>query len=355
MSMIRHLLFAAFVFALVGGSATDAAAQPKRQRPSAKVGPPKSGPWYVDDEAVFDNLMAKLTAQAKEGRPLAHDRLKEKIRPGRAADVTPAGPADKPLSPEEVYKVALPSVFVIGSVVKDKKTGEWLEGRSGTAWAVAPDGVLVTNWHLFEDLEDGEVFGAADHKGNVYPLTDFLGGDKVADVAVVRVAGSGFAPLPVATTPAEVGSWVGVLGHPADHYFAFTQGYVTRYNRNKTDDGKTERWMSVTAEYAGGSSGSPVLNRFGAVVGMAALTVTLDSGDENPRDEPVAPRPQAPPPREVKPAADVVPGVGPREQPKDAAREKDRPEVRGPVVQMVVKMTVPAASLMRTLGPPAGK
>jgi len=349
MSTVRHLLLAALVLGLVGASAADAAAQAKRQR-MPRVGPPKTGPWYVDDEAVFDNLMAKLTAQAKAGKPLAHDALKEKIRPGNAG-VTPAKPGDKPLSPEEVYKLALPSVFVIGSVLKDKKSGEWLEGRYGTAWAVAADGVLVTNWHLFDDLEDGEVFGAADHKGNVYPLTDFLGGDKIADIAVVRVAGSGFAPLPVATAPAEVGSWVGVLGHPADHYFAFTQGYVTRYNRNKTDDGKTERWMSVTAEYAGGSSGSPVLNRYGAVVGMAALTVTLDSGDERPREEPVDPRPQAPPPREVKPAIDLVPGVGPREEPKD----RDRPEVRGPVVQMVVKMTVPAASLMRTLGPPAGK
>ena len=40
--------------------------------------------------------------------------------------------------------------------------------------------------------------------GSVYPLTDFLGGDKTADIAVFKVAGSGFTPLPVATTPADV-------------------------------------------------------------------------------------------------------------------------------------------------------
>ena len=97
-----------------------------------------------------------------------------------------------------------------------------------------------------------------------------------------------------------------------------------------------------------------MLNRYGAVVGMAALTVTLDSGDEVPKAEPVGPLPQAPPPREVKPMA-VVPGVGPREDPKDAPKGRERPESRGPAVQMVVKMAVPAASITRTLGQPAEK
>ena len=39
----------------------------------------------------------------------------------------------------------------------------------------------------------------------------------------------------------EVGAWVGVLSHPGNQLFTFTQGTVTRYSRNKTDDAKTER------------------------------------------------------------------------------------------------------------------
>src|SRR5205085_6642542 len=233
--LLRTLLLAAFTFALAATPATSDAQQPPRKAPRpGKVAPPKAGTWYVDDEAVYDNLMARLTRHAKAGKCLAHDAFKEKFKPG-PANVAPAKPGDKALLPEEVYRLALPSVFVLGSVRPDPKNpGEWENGRYGTAWVVAADGVLVTNWHLFTDLEPGEVFGAADHKGNVYPLTDVLGGDETADIAVVRVAGSGFTPLAVAASPAEVGSWVGVLGHPSDHYFAFTQGHVTRYNRNKT-------------------------------------------------------------------------------------------------------------------------
>jgi hypothetical protein len=365
MALLRTLLFAAFAFALGAAPATPDDKQPPKKAPRpGRVGPPKTGSWYVDDEAVYDNLMTKLAEHAKAGKCLAHDKFKERLKPGKA-DVIPAKPGDKVLLPEEVYRLVLPGVFVLGSVRPDPKNpGEWENGRYGTAWAVAADGVLVTSWHLFTDLEPGEVFGAADHKGNVYPLTDVLGGDETADVAVFRVAGSGFAVLPVAAAPAEVGSWVGVLGHPADHYYAFTQGTVTRYNRNKTDDGKTERWMSVTADYAGGSSGSPVLNRYGAVVGMAALTVTLDSGDDDrPRgDEPDPKDPMKkvdPKEKSKDPVGkELVPPVGPRDDPKgkkDAPEGKDKPEPRGPVVQMVVKQTVPAASITRLFGKPAGK
>ena len=184
----------------------------------------------------------------------------------------------------------MPSVFIVGSVYPDKDD-KWQTGTYATAWVLAADGVLVTNWHVFEDLKDGEVFGASDRDGNVYPVTDFLGGDKTADVAVFRIDAKGLTPLPVAPAHAEVGSWVGVISHPGDLFYVYTQGTVTRYSTNTNDDKKVEKWMGITAEYASGSSGAPVLNKYGAVVGMAALTLSLDANDDlkKPGDEPKKP------------------------------------------------------------------
>jgi len=338
--MRRFLPFAVLAVALT----VPAAAQPPQAgAPRAEDGPPvpvRAKPWFVDDEPFFKDFMAKLTDLAKDGKCLDHEKLAEKMQPGKRARIAPAKPGDKVLSPEEVYKLALPSVFVIGSVYKGKD-GDWQDGMYATAWVVGADGVLVTNWHVFEDLEDGEAFGAVDHKGNVYPVTDFLGGDKVADVAVVRIDAKGLAPLAVAADYADIGSWVGVLGHPGDNYYVFTQGHVTRYSTNKNEDGKRERWMGLTAEYAGGSSGSPVLNRHGAVVGMAALTLTL--GD----DKPAIPGP-GPNPGRRRPAFAQPPTAPPPREKPDA---KDPPKpAPGPAVQMIMKMAVPGPTILKSLG-----
>lgn len=325
-----------FVAVLVGCAVVASApAQPPKGAPAA----PPVVPKFIDDDEVYDNLYDKVEELAKAKKVLAHDQLTAKMKSGSAKIVT-VKPGSKALSPEEVYKLAEQSVFIVGSVYPDKG-GNWETGTYASAWVVGSDGVLVTNWHVFEDLKPGEVFGAADRDGNVYPVTDFLGGDKVADVAVFKIAAKGLTPLPVSPSYAEVGSWVGVLSHPGDLFYVYTQGTVTRYSTNTNDDGKTEKWMGITAEYASGSSGSPVLNKYGAVVGVAALTLNIESGDEpaNP-----ARRKKAPPmnPRKLSRADEKQP-----EKKDDKPKPPEKPEVKGSSLQMVVKMVVPGPTVLK--------
>ena len=287
--------------------------------PPRNAAPTANEAWYVDDEEVFANLMDKLAALAKAGRMLPHDKLKAKVKEG-VARVEATTPGTKELKPAEVYRAALPSVFIVGSVVKDED--EWLDGRYATAWVLAADGVLVTNWHVFSEMEAGEVFGAADHLGNVYPVTDFLGGSKAKDVAIFRIGATNLVPLPLARQAEPVAEWVAVLSHPGDQFFMFTQGHVSRYSKNKQDDGAVEKWLNITAEYATGSSGGPVLNRFGAVVGMAAMTVSVDFPEE------------------------AVVDMG-KEKPKEKPEEKAPP---ASTLQMVVKLAVPGPEILTVLG-----
>jgi S1-C subfamily serine protease len=280
-----------------------------------KPAPP--APVYVDDDALLDKLTEKLGALAAAKKCLPPAELKKKVAADRTCTITPAKPSDRRLDPEDVYEKVLPSVFVVGSVVEEE--GEFAEGRMATAWVLAADGVLVTSAHVLTDCEDGEFFGAMNHKGEVFPLTDVLAVNRAADVAVFRIAATGLTPLPVAAAAPRVGAWVGVLGHPGDRYFTFSQGHVTRYEKLKPEKGPEERWMAVTAEFAYGSSGSPVLDRTGAVVGVAALTENVDYPEAEPA-------------------------------PKD--KEKKDPPVAKPgsLLQMVVKLTTPAAELRKAIG-----
>lgn len=303
--------------------------------PAASPAPPE--PRFIDDDEVYEKFFDQLEELAKAQKPLAHAQLIAKLRSGRA-NVAPQAPRDKPLSPEEVYKTALPSVFIIGSLYPEDD-GFWEVGTYATAWVIAADGVLVTNWHVFEDLNKGEVFGAADIQGHVYPLTDFLGGDKTADVAFFRIAAKGLTPLPVSPTYADVGSWVAALSHPGDLFYVFTQGTVTRYSTNKTEDGRRERWMNVTAEFASGSSGAPILNKYGAVVGMATSTLSLDAVDD------------AAPEKKLK---NPLRGQKSRRQAPPGDKPNDKPDMKphphGSPQQMVVKIAVPGPELLKWLG-----
>lgn len=291
--------------------------------PASAQPPPKpAAPWYVDDQAFFEAYLEKMTALAKAGTAPAAKSLLAKgpQNPAVRKPVTLSAPRTTTLSPEDVYDAVLPSVVILGSVApSEDDPKEFEDAGFGTAWCVSADGVFVTNYHMFKDVEM-ERFGIATQKGKVYPVVALLAADEVADVAVFRVAGSGFTPLPVADRPARVGAWCATLGHPGNHLFTFTQGHVTRYSKDKTDAG-VERWMNVTADYAQGSSGGPVVDRFGNVIGMAALTVNLDAVDE--------------------PVVD----------PKDKAKLK--PEDAPPpasALQMVVKLTVPVTAIRKSLG-----
>jgi S1-C subfamily serine protease len=296
--------------------------------------PPTAEPRFIDDDAIYEKFFDQLEGLAKANKPLAHAKLVAKLQSG-VANVAPLAPRDKALSPEEVYKTALPSVFIIGSLYPEDD-GFWEVGTYATAWVIAADGVLVTNWHVFEDLQKGEVFGAADIQGHVYPLTDFLGGDKTADVAIFRIAAKGLTPLPVSPAYADVGSWVAALSHPGDLFYVFTQGTVTRYSTNKTEDGRRERWMNVTAEFASGSSGAPILNKYGAVVGMAASTLSLDAVDD-----------AGPPEKKPK---NLLRGRKSRRQPPKDDKPEVKPNPHGSPQQMVVKISVPGPVLLKWLG-----
>ena len=310
-------------------AALGAVAAPSRgEKPEVAPAPRSLGAWYVDDDALFAKLTESIADLADRGKCLGPNKLAKKVAADFTCKVAPTMPADRRLDPEDVYEQALPGVLVFGSVVRRKTEDgevEYVEGRMGTAWVLAADGVLVTNRHMFDGVEDGEFFGAMDAAGSAYPLTDVLAADALADVADVRVAAAGLAPLPVAERPARVGSWVGVLGHPADRYYLFTQGHVGRYAQTRYDDGVTERWMAITADYAYGSSGSPVLDRRGAVVGMAALTESLDYPEDPPEDR-------------AKP------------EEEGEAKPAPAPAAAGSRLQMVLKLTVPAAAVRRAIG-----
>ena len=113
-------------------------------------------------------------------------------------------------------------------------------------------------------------------KGNFFPVIEILAANRESDVAIFRVKADSFPfiPLTLVSEDTTVGTAVNVISHPDGRFFTYTTGNVSRYFKKKTGR-HSVTWMSITADYARGSSGGPVMDDSGMVVGMVANTNTI--------------------------------------------------------------------------------
>ena len=138
--------------------------------------------------------------------------------------------------------------------------------------ALSEDGVIATNYHVV-DTKEGVVLGAMDSNGKTFVVSEVLAANKSDDVAILRLLDAKLTPLPLAVR-APVGNAVSVISHPDGRYFTMTKGDVSRYFVARSKTGQANR-MAITADYAKGSSGAPVLDSTGAVVGMVSATNSI--------------------------------------------------------------------------------
>jgi tetratricopeptide (TPR) repeat protein len=144
--------------------------------------------------------------------------------------------------------------------------GEQLSRGSG--FFIASDRV-VTNRHVIENAYRAEVHS---YNGYVYPVKGVVAVDAEGDIAVLRIeapAGQVRALSLDRTSPQE-GESVVVIGNPFGLEGSVTNGIVSAVRDIPTFG----RIIQITAPISPGSSGSPVVNMHGQVIGVATLQIT---------------------------------------------------------------------------------
>lgn len=140
---------------------------------------------------------------------------------------------------------------------------------SGAAFILTPAGLILTNEHLVRDatsiraeLHDGRQFDA-----------QVVGGDSATDVALLQINATNLPILKLGdSTTLRVGDWVMTIGKPASMAFTTTAGIVSALHRRNIHPGahlKYADFIQTDAAFNKGSSGGPLVNIHGAVVGMA--------------------------------------------------------------------------------------
>lgn len=154
-------------------------------------------------------------------------------------------------------------------------------------------GVIATNHHVIQDgiKTNAKIWvGNSDNKRLAYPLGKLLADDPVHDVALVEVHESTMfhtsgkpaevTPLVLSTFKDEqVGDNIYIYGNPKGLTNTFSKGIISSFRNEKEDSISTNTGVKFQydASVTHGSSGGPIFNERGEVVGI----VTSGVGEAN--------------------------------------------------------------------------
>ncbi|EJL88476.1 trypsin-like serine protease with C-terminal PDZ domain containing protein, partial [Polaromonas sp. CF318] len=105
-----------------------------------------------------------------------------------------------------------------------------------------------------------------------------VGMDRITDVALLKIEATGLSPAPIGdSSKLAVGDWVAAIGSPFGFPGSVTAGIVSAKNRFLSGSGETA-FIQTDVAINPGSSGSPLFNADGEVVGLNSLIYSGSGG-----------------------------------------------------------------------------
>ena len=189
------------------------------------------------------------------------------------------------INPAAIYKADAPGVVLVQSRVTATATGlfgpEQQRGiAEGSGFMIDGQGSILTNYHVVAGaskttvtLKDGKVYDAR-----------LVGSDPSTDVAVLRTdaPASELKPLPLGdSSKLQVGQPVVAIGNPLGYSGTETQGIVSALHRDiQAPNGfAIPGAIQTDASLTNGSSGGPLIDSSGRVVGIDSQVAASQNGN----------------------------------------------------------------------------
>ena len=168
----------------------------------------------------------------------------------------------KVVSAGELFKTASPSVVLIEIYGEDGKVS-----GSGSGFVVAGDGVILTNYHVVAHTKRATVRLA---NGDAYDDVSVLDLDRRKDIALLKIKAVDLTPLKLGHSGSvQVGDKLYALGNPLGIF----QNTLSEGILSGVRQGDGYRMFQLSTPISQGSSGSPVFDAHGDVVGIIEATV----------------------------------------------------------------------------------
>ncbi len=179
------------------------------------------------------------------------------------------------LSAEDIYANSINScVGVKTNVATQNIFGQITSSAiSGSGFVISEDGYIITNYHVVETADERDLeIKVSFINGDEY-TAKIVGSDEDNDIALIKIDAKGLSALPLYSgDDLRVGQTIYAIGNPLGQLtYSMTSGILSALDREIiVESNKSINVFQMDAAINSGSSGGPVLNDRGEVIGIAS-------------------------------------------------------------------------------------
>lgn len=142
----------------------------------------------------------------------------------------------------------------------------------GTGFIINDEGYVVTNYHVMEGAKSAGIFT---YEGEMHQV-NFIGYNIEYDIALLKISGN-YDSLKLANSDkAQIGEKVIAIGNPLGLQFSVSEGIIS--NLHQPGPTEIEAYIQTDAALNPGSSGGPLINKQGEVVGINNFKIKETEG-----------------------------------------------------------------------------
>ena len=155
----------------------------------------------------------------------------------------------------EIFKRYNSAVFMVF-------TSDGMQVYQGSGFFIDDKGLAVSNYHVFGNTLIGEELIKMVDSDKAYKVTEVIAKDEENDFIVFRVNCDDNNYLKIARDKPDVGEKVFAIGSPRGLENTFSSGEISQWRSDKV--------MQINVQIDHGSSGGPLINQYGQVVGITS-------------------------------------------------------------------------------------
>jgi tetratricopeptide (TPR) repeat protein len=162
---------------------------------------------------------------------------------------------------DKIYRENSPAVVVVVAIDREGKPVS-----QGSGFIVREDGVIVTNYHVVNMASDIKI--KIGYK--VRDIEGLLHVDPENDIAIIKVEGKDYPKVRIGdASKAQIGEKVYAIGSPQGLENTISEGILSGIR----EIDRERKILQMTAAISPGSSGGPVFNGRGEVIGIATFLI----------------------------------------------------------------------------------